>query len=72
VRIADDLAVAIHHGLIQSGEQLPTSAALMTSYGVTSDMAQSALHKLLVTGLAREHPRPGTLALDPKRGFETR
>lgn len=68
-QIAGDLAVAIHQGSIQPGEQLPSQTKLMKSYGVAMGTAASALAKLSVAGLIRGERGRGTFALDPRRAF---
>lgn len=67
--IAADLAQAIHLGLIQPGEQLPSQSKLRQSYGVATATAQSALNKLAATGLTRSEAGRGTFAVD---GYQAR
>lgn len=67
--IAADLALAIHRGLIQPGEQLPSQSKLRESYGVAAATAQSALNKVSATGLTRSVPGRGTFAVD---GYDAR
>jgi GntR family transcriptional regulator len=62
--IAADLALAIHRGLIRPGEQVPSQAKLMESYGVAMGTAAAALGKLAAAGLARGEPGRGTYAAD--------
>lgn len=52
-RIAGDLALAIHQGLIRGGERLPSQTKLMKSYKVAMGTAASALAKLSAAGLTR-------------------
>nr|BEK71521.1 hypothetical protein KPHV_87480 [Kitasatospora purpeofusca] len=61
-RIAGDLALAIHRGLITSGEKLPSQAQLMKAYGVAMGTASSALGKLAAVGMIRTVPGSGTFA----------
>jgi len=63
-QIAGDLALAIHEGLIRPGEQLPSQAHLMRSYGVAMGTAASALSKLATIGLIRTERGRGTYAED--------
>ena len=68
-RIAADLALAIHQGLIRPGERLPSQTRLMKSYEVAMGTAASALAKLAAAGLIRGEPGRGTFAMDPDRLF---
>lgn len=66
-RIAGDLALAIHQGLIRAGEKLPSQSKLMDSYGVAMGTVSSALGKLQAAGLIRASVGVGTFAEDPDR-----
>jgi DNA-binding transcriptional regulator YhcF (GntR family) len=66
-RIAGDLALAIHQGLIRPGEKLPSQSKLMDSYGVAVGTVSSALAKLQAAGLIRTAVGVGTFAEDPDR-----
>lgn len=61
-RIAGDLALAIHRGLIRPGGKLPPQSKLMASYGVATATASSALGKLAAAGLTYSVPGSGTFA----------
>lgn len=65
--IAGDLALAIHQGLLLPGEQVPSQAKLMKSYGVAMATAASALAKLAAAGLTRVEPGRGTFVADHRR-----
>jgi DNA-binding transcriptional MocR family regulator len=66
-RIAGDLALAIHQGLIRGGERLPSQTQLMDSYKVAMGTAAAALAKLSAAGLSRGEPGRGTFAVDLDR-----
>ncbi|MEW2301960.1 GntR family transcriptional regulator [Streptomyces sp. NPDC006655] len=66
-RIAGDLALAIHQGLIRADEQLPTQAHLMKAYNVATATASSALAKLQAAGLTRSERGRGTFAVATHR-----
>ncbi|MFH8410436.1 GntR family transcriptional regulator [Streptomyces sp. NPDC018019] len=69
-RIAGDLALAIHRGLIRPGEKLPSQSKLKDSYGVAMATASSALGKLAAAGLAYSVPGSGTFAQRTDRLFD--
>lgn len=69
-QIAGDLALAIHQGQIQPGEQLPTQAKLMKSYGVAMGTASAAFAKLAAVGLVRTVPGRGVFAEDARKIFD--
>ncbi|HKT04959.1 MAG TPA: winged helix-turn-helix domain-containing protein [Rugosimonospora sp.] len=68
-RIAGDLALAIHQGLLAPGEQVPSQTKLMRSYGVAMATASSALSKLATAGLTRAEPGRGTFVADHRRSL---
>ncbi|MFH8797662.1 GntR family transcriptional regulator [Streptomyces sp. NPDC017941] len=68
--IAGDLAVAIHHGSIRDGEQLPPQSKLSASYGVSNGTVSAALAKLAAAGLIRSHPGRGTFATSRPTMFD--
>ncbi|MER7666427.1 GntR family transcriptional regulator [Streptomyces sp. NPDC096193] len=43
-RIAGDLALAIHQGLIRGGERMPSQKELMAAYGVAMGTAAASKH----------------------------
>jgi DNA-binding transcriptional MocR family regulator len=62
-RIAGDLALAIHQGLIRGGERLPSQTQLMAAYKVAMGTAAAALTKLSAAGLSRGESGRGTFAV---------
>jgi len=66
-RIAGDLALAIHQGLIRGDERLPSQTDLMKAYGVAMNTASSALGKLQAAGLTRSERGRGTFAVRIER-----
>ncbi|MER7666433.1 GntR family transcriptional regulator [Streptomyces sp. NPDC096193] len=63
-RIAGDLALAIHQGLIRGGERMPSQKELMAAYGVAMGTAAAALAKVRAAGLSRSETGRGTYAVD--------
>ncbi|WP_374215313.1 GntR family transcriptional regulator [Streptomyces sp. NEAU-Y11] len=63
-RIAGDLALAIHLRMIRAGEALPSQSKIMSSYGVATGTAASALAKLRRAGLTRGEAGRGTFVLE--------
>lgn len=58
-RIADDLRTAIQTGEYRPGHQLPSTAALKQSYGVSNQTVQNALNVLRDEGLIEGRPGAG-------------
>lgn len=69
-RIAGDLALAIHQGLLRPGQRLPSQTELMHSYEVAMGTAASALAKLSAAGLTRVEPGRGTFVRQMRWGLE--
>ena len=65
--IAGDLAMAIHRGDIQPGEQLPTQQQLAAAYDVATATVSAAVNRVATAGLAHSAQGRRTYAVDQYR-----
>ncbi|RBQ14434.1 GntR family transcriptional regulator [Spongiactinospora rosea] len=63
-QVASELRRAIYSGDLGPGDQLPTEADLMTSYGVSRNTVRLALGELVNEGLISRTPRRGSIVRD--------
>ncbi|MFI0423792.1 GntR family transcriptional regulator [Spongiactinospora sp. 9N601] len=63
-QVASELRRAIYSGDLGPGDQLPTEADLMSSYGVSRNTVRLALGELVNEGLISRTPRRGSIVRD--------
>ncbi len=63
-RIADDLRAKILDGTYPLGEPLPSTAKLMTAYGVSITVARAAVNELRAEGVVAGQPGKGVYVVE--------
>jgi DNA-binding FadR family transcriptional regulator len=63
--LVDQLSADMRNGSLQSGQKLPTEAAIMARFGVSRTVVREAISKLQAAGLVQTRHGIGTFALTP-------
>ena len=66
-QLVDALRVAVRLGRWKEGERLPTREELMASCGVSRNVVQAAVRRLVAEGLVVTRPRLGCIVARPSR-----
>ena len=66
-QLADGLRTAVRLGRWKAGERLPTREELMASCGVSRNVVQAAVRRLVAEGLVVTRPRLGCIVARPSR-----
>ena len=66
-QIVDELRAAVRSGRWKAGERLPTREELMAMCGVSRNVVQTAIRRLVAEGLVVTRPRLGCIVTRPSR-----